>query len=206
MQFLYTSVEAGTTQTYTESSFRFTHIVANYIPSGSIIEIEIPKQIEVIDEEDVKNNLLGIENLSTSLKCDIIANQTEVSDYTVKITNAFNSGLNADETIEFVLNKGLRTPISIQTTDSFKIRITDKNGFIINYVYESVFITMQIGSNIGQLTVVPSEVVTGSMSEHSISFKAPVPLDDGFVLYYSIPSDCEAPMQRDLVCHGESPL
>jgi hypothetical protein len=72
------------------------------------------------------------------------------------------------------------TPISTETSESFKITIYDSNNFAINFVSSALTLTMQDGLQIGTITVAPSSIIVGANSTHNITFQTPVPFQNGF--------------------------
>ena len=77
------------------------------------------------------------------------------------ITNAFDSGLNENDEMIFKVTKGLKTPISTETSSTFKVIIYDKDGFEINYVVKALTITMRDGRDIGPIDVIPGSEMVG---------------------------------------------
>ena len=61
--FLGSDVLSETDVTYTETKFTLKHILANSVPSGSIIHVQIPPQIEVLDADSVMDSCSSSENL-----------------------------------------------------------------------------------------------------------------------------------------------
>ena len=93
----------------------------------------------------------------------MVCELTELDDgwHKLTVTDAFPvEGLNRDKEITLEIHKGLLTPISVKTSETFKVLITDKNLYEINYVEEALPITMKRGQDVGPIDlIVGSEVV-----------------------------------------------
>ena len=55
------------------------------------------------------------------------------------------------------IHAGMYTPLSMKTTSSFHVIITDKDGHEINFIRQALALTMKNGKDIG-----PAELTTGS--------------------------------------------
>ena len=100
------------------------------------------------------------------------------------------SGAFSDENIKeqkglfvFKIMKGIRTPISKETTQTFKFLLTDKDNLRINYNENPLFITILEGITINYAKVEPSSDVVGDINKHKVSFRTPTPLYDGYKIY-----------------------
>ena len=69
--FLGSDVLSESQVTYTETKFTLKHTLANSVPYGSIIHIQIPPQIEVLDADSVVNSCATAENLEETLICEL---------------------------------------------------------------------------------------------------------------------------------------
>jgi hypothetical protein len=68
--------------------------------------------------------------------------------HTVKITGAFDLGKKDNDEILIQIRRGLVTPISTETTDSFKVFVFDKNGYLVNFITEALTMTVSDGTPI----------------------------------------------------------
>ena len=60
------------------------------------------------------------------------------------VRNAFPpDGLDRDDELKLQLLTGLYTPLSMKTSDTFAMVITDKDGHEINYQREALSLTMK---------------------------------------------------------------
>jgi hypothetical protein len=50
-----------------------------------------------------------------------------------------------------VIGEGLRTPVSVRTSHTFLVTITDGEGHIINYIDHALTVTMKRGTDVGTL-------------------------------------------------------
>jgi hypothetical protein len=55
----------------------------------------------------------------------------------------------------------LFTPISTETTESFKILIADKDNYRVNFVNEALTITMRQGKMMSKVAVLPDSTRVG---------------------------------------------
>ena len=63
--------------------------------------------------------------------------------HTITITGAFNTTAAKNSEVIFMIKRGLVTPISTETTDSFKIFIYDSMGYEVNFIREALSMTMK---------------------------------------------------------------
>ena len=75
----------------------------------------------------------------------------------------------------FSIKQGLITPISTETTESFKLSIVDANGYEVNYIKRALTVTMFEGLGIGKIEVKPDVLTVGATSNHEVIFETPVP-------------------------------
>ena len=68
--------------------------------------------------------------------------------HTVKITGAFDLGKKDNDEIMIQIRRGLVTPISTETTDSFKVFVFDKNSYLVNFITEALTMTVSDGTPI----------------------------------------------------------
>ena len=84
--------------------------------------------------------------MSANMKCDIspdlTENQAPTGTHTITITDGFETQLERNDEIVFQIARGLVTPISTETTDSFVIKIFDSQGYLINFIEEALTVTM----------------------------------------------------------------
>lgn len=83
----------------------------------------------------------------------------------------------------FKIEKGIRTPISKETTQTFKFLLSAKNNARINFNENPLFVTILNGKTINYLKATPSSLVVGEINKHAIKFKTPTPLFDGYKIY-----------------------
>jgi len=123
------------------------------------------------------------------------------------VTGGFGpGGLDALEEFSFKISKGLLTPISTQTSSTFKLELTDSEGYKINYIEKALTITMRDGKDVGPLEIEAGNYTVGEKSYHMVTFTTPVPLYDGYKLYIYVPEACDPPMELQLSCRGLAPL
>jgi hypothetical protein len=65
---------------------------------------------------------------------------------------------------------------------------------------------MKDGQDVGKIELVVGNRVVGEHVSHDVSFIAPVPLYDGFIIYFFIPEECDPPTERDFTCTGSPPF
>ena len=123
------------------------------------------------------------------------------------ITNlATKNGFVGNDELIFKVSKGLKTPISTETSSTFQVVIKDKDGYEINYVRRALSITMRDGLDIGPIDVVAASGSVGDKTVHTIDFSSPVPLYDSFQFYVVIPNECTPPFPSELKCTSKLPL
>ena len=98
------------------------------------------------------------------------------------------------------------TPISVKSSETFRVRITDSNLYEINYVEEALPVTMRRGQDVGPIELTVGSEVVGEQTTHNVTFTTPVPLEDGFIIYFFMPEECDPPMESDFICRGQAPF
>ena len=81
------------------------------------------------------------------------------------------------------------TPLSMKSSDTFEVVIKDTQGHEINYVRKALTLTMKQGKDVGPVNLIVDDLVVGGKSRHTLSFKAPAPIYDGFLLIVLIPEE-----------------
>ena len=94
----------------------------------------------------------------------------------------------------------------MKTSETFKVRITDSNLYDINFVEEALPITMKRGQDVGPIELSVSSEVVGAQTTQNVTFMAPVPLYDGFIIYVFIPEECDPPMESEFTCSSQAPF
>ena len=111
------------------------------------------------------------------------------------VKNAFGKdGLPREQDFILKIGKGLITPISKETSDTFKVIITDSELHEINFVDNSLSLTMAVGKDIFPMSLDVDSDRVGDKTAHEISFKTPAPLYDDFLIIVNIPEECRPPM------------
>ena len=114
--------------------------------------------------------------MSPSLVCTLIANTDDsplrVPDgsHTVKITGAFDLGKKDNDEILVQIRRGFVTPISTETTDSFKVFVYDRMGYLVNFITEALTMTVSDGTPIETINVVPESYRVGNATRHTLQF------------------------------------
>ena len=146
MTFLFGRIQLSTEYTYTEARFTFKQTCATQIPVGSIFKLTVPSQVIVENTVSVRSSCGPVSRLSANMKCDIspdlTENQAPTGTHTITITDGFETQLERNDEIVFQIARGLVTPISTETTDSFVIKIFDSQGYLINFIEEALTVTM----------------------------------------------------------------
>lgn len=110
--------------------------------------LTLPKQITVNSEVSVMSSCNTVLNMSPDMVCTIVANTDESPDqipdgtHTITIKGAFDTPKLKNDELIFSIKRGLVTPISTETTDTFKMYIYDSMGYEINFIREALAITM----------------------------------------------------------------
>ena len=115
-------------------------------------------------------------------------------------------GLDKQKTFSIVIGEGLRTPVSVKTSHTFLVTITDGEGHIINFIDHALTVTMKRGTDIGDLALAIDSDVVGDETVHNLSFINPAPLLTDFIINIQVPPDCLPPMPPDFICKSEYPL
>ena len=103
----------------------------------------------------------------------MVCELTDLDDGWHKLTVTDGIGLEGlDVNDEFIveIHRGLLTPISVKTSETFKIHITDKNLYMINYVEEALPITMKRGQDIGPIDLIVGSEVVGEETTQNDTF------------------------------------
>lgn len=94
--FLSSSVSVEKEETFEETNFFISNKLANNVEEGAIINITIPKEIEVKDAASVMASCVGELNLLPSLTCELVTKADLSHQLTVK--NAFGpAGLSKEK-------------------------------------------------------------------------------------------------------------
>lgn len=203
--FLNSEVITGNEEVYTMTDFVFIHKLANNVPFDAIMHLNIPKQIEVSDVAVVEKSCTAYKNLMPSLKCKLIAQSDGTHQLT--ITDAFPIlGLDREDEFKLQITEGLYTPLSMKTSDTFQMVITDKDGHEINYVRLALTLTMKQGKDVGPLQVEVGSGLVGHDTWNEVTFLAPAPLYKDFLIIVNIPEEARAPMPQDFECLSFYPL
>ena len=197
VEFLFSEVTTQSDSTYTETRFQFIHTLATNVNSDAILFINIPPEIEIFDPEKVVESCKSAKSLDRNLACELEilpANNRGMSRLTVR--NAIpERGLTRFTQFVLQITEGLKTPISVQTSRTFRTKITDGNLNEINYVDSALTITMKEGADVGFQDLVIDNYDVGATNIHELSFITPTPLLENFVITIDIPKECESPMQ-----------
>ena len=101
----------------------------------------IPRQIEVRDPAEVVASCKSELNLLSTMTCELQAN-ADLSHW-LFVKNAFGpGGLSREKEFIIKIERGLISPISKETSDTFQVILTDSKGHEINYVKNSLSLTM----------------------------------------------------------------
>ncbi len=138
------------------------------------------------------------------MKCEL--EELPDNEHLLTVRGAFPEALAGKQFLEFSIKEGLYTPLSMKTSDTFKVNITDAEGRQINYVVSALSLTMKQGKDVGPLTVAVSDLVVGNEATQTVSFETPAPLYNGFLIIVNIPEECRAPMGSDFDCKLKYPL
>jgi hypothetical protein len=173
--------------TYTEAKFTFKQTCATQIPTGSVLFVEVPSQVIVENTVSVVGSCGPISKMSEDMVCEITANTLEDSQeldgtHTIRISGGFENQLERNDEMVFEIKRGIVTPISTETTDSFKIYVQDSEGYMINYITEALTITMLHGKEIETVKVEPTSYRVGDQADYTIEFITTVPIRAGFKL------------------------
>lgn len=168
--FLSSSVLTESKITYTETKFTLKHSLASSVPGGAIIHVEIPPQVLVLDEDAVEESCDSSENLvASTMKCQF----EELDDgwHKLTVTDAFGlEGLDRYQEFILEIHRGLLTPISVKSSDTFKVRITDSALHEINYVEEALPITMKAGQDVGPIQLEVASPTVGDQTSQNVTF------------------------------------
>lgn len=198
--------------TYTEAKFVFEAVAATEIPAESIMYITLPSTIIVDNKVSVSASCGPYPpestqaKMSADMKCeiqpDVDAQNKPFGTHTITITNGFPKKIARNEDIKMWIQRGLFTPLSTETTDSFKILITDKNGYRVNFVNEALTITMRQGKMMSKVAILPDSTRVGDQADYLVSFETPVPIMPGFKLQIFVPETIVTPRPEDIKCIG----
>ena len=90
------------------------------------------------------------QNLLPSMTCELVTNEDLSHELTVK--NAFGpDGLSREKSFIIKIERGLITPISKETSDTFQVILTDSEGHEINFIKNSLSLTMSEGKDISSM-------------------------------------------------------
>ena len=198
--FLKSNVYAASDEVYTETRFTLTHVLNNNVPSDAILQIRVPPELEVKDIATVEGSCAPERNLQEALTCTLVKNDSDDS-HQLTVLNAFpEAGLSRQQLFAIAIHSGMYTPLSMKTTESFHVVITDKDGNEINYIRRALALTMKNGKDVGTIQLETGSELVGDYTHHQISFLAPAPIYDGFLITVTIPEECDPPMQQDFIC------
>lgn len=193
--FLQSSVFVDKEETYEETPFYISNKLANNVKKGAIIHVTIPKQVEVIDPTVVVKSCQAQKNLQPTLYCEL--SQNEDLSHQLTVRDAFGkNGLSKEFSFSLKIGAGLLTPISKKTSETFVVVITDEFGYEINYIRNSLSLTMAVGKDIEPIELSVGSDRVGDRTSHMVSFSTPTPLYDDFLIIVNIPEECRPPMNN----------
>ena len=144
-------------------------------------------------------------NLLPTMSCEMVTNADLSHSLTVR--NAFGpGGLSREKEFIIKIERGLITPISKETSDTFQVILTDSEGHEINYVKNSLSLTMSEGKDIASMDLVVVSDRVGDHTQHLLTFTTPAPLYDDFLIIVNIPEECSPPMNSQFKCVTSYPL
>ena len=134
------------------TTYTLTLVPSVPIKQSNLIMITFPEQIELPDAAD-----LGCSSSFTSLIESLECWYDESYEFsnTVRVALALNSNIsqiNAMNRFQITLNN-IRNPITTKTTDTFEVRVTDKNYVPINSKTENIKVTTNNASPISRASV-----------------------------------------------------
>lgn len=169
-------------ETYTDSAFEFSLTFANILLAGGYIDMTLPPEVRLPSSGPAvakgTPQLTGTGFAATSSKLPASHQVHPNGTVTVRVTDIVKAGsskLGKGASIKFALS-WLRTPLTTESSGSFKIFTKDSKGRIVNYVITDLLITMLKGKHIPSLEVRASNYIVGATAAHSFSFATPVPL------------------------------
>ena len=143
--------------------------------------------------------------MEDTLECDLSLRPDGL--WRLEITNAVPpGGLSATETFALEVRRGLLTPISLRTSDSFVVTITDLMEHEINYSRTALSVTMKEGKEIERKNLRVSNDQVGEPSFHEIVFYPPAFIYPGYFISLYIPEQFQVPMPSEFSCEVASPL
>ena len=102
-------------------------------------------------------------NLLPTMTC-VLATNEDLS-HSLTVRNAFGpGGLSREKEFIIKIERGLISPISKETSDTFQVILTDSEGHEINYVKNSLSLTMSAGKDIASMDIV---VVSDRVGDHT---------------------------------------
>lgn len=189
--------DAKLASTYSDSVFEFRLTLANIVLRGGYIEIALPPEVQLppVDPGSGQSapKLIGkgVVGLKSELQVSIVSNNKETGTV-LRVSDLFKDGvgrLGKSTTIKFTVAL-LRTPLTTESTSSFKILTKDAAARIVNFVLSDLRVTMLRGKHIPTLAVKASNYVVGASASHTFSFATPVPLErtDQIMIVYNLES------------------
>jgi len=200
VQFEFAKVQvAKSAKTYTKDvRFDFLFRVANVdVPRDAKLSVEFPPEVTISDAKAVEESCSSEANMAprSMMKCILARDSTTkklVVPNRIDISGAFSDKTVMERRGMFVfkVEKGIRTPISKETTQTFKFLLTNDQNMRINYNENPLFVTILNSKTISYLKVIPSSLTVGEINKHMIKFTTPTPLFDGDKIYIQIPNEC----------------
>lgn len=176
-------VKPMTNQTYTDSMFVFNLTLANKLLQGSIIDVYLPEEVKMANK--TAPSLVPYANMDkTSSSISLATDEYGVQFLRISNFNV-NSTLQIGTQVEFGLN-ALKTPLSSQTSSSFKVYTKDSQLRLVNYVRNDMFVTQTVGKIMTNIGMSLDNGIVGAVAQHTLTFTSVVPLrqSDQIVIQY----------------------
>ena len=124
----------------------------------------------------------------------------------IKITDFVAAGgkIEKDSDLKFSVSR-LRTPLTTKSSESFKLYIKDKDGYLINYIITDMRATMLLGKFMKTVGVSSSSPRVGDRAGHTVYFDTVVPLEASDQLVVIYPPETFPPL-KDPRCEGSEML
>ena len=144
------------------STYTFTIVTRNTIPTNGYIKATFPSEITFSDSSLAASSCSGVSGFTSSISCSISSSTLTL--------NGFSSGLFLAGTLEWAIGY-VKNTFSTAPSSSFSIVTYDSSGYSIDTRTSSILVTLTTANTFSSVTVTPSSYVNGNECTYTVQLK-----------------------------------
>ena len=168
--------------------------VSHPIPVDGSVRITLPDQLLIEDEAVSMPTCAPVEGFGATLTCECPAPCSGPTRDIRLVNLGFAAAFTPTNLLSFTI-EGVRNPVSLGVTDSFRFYTTSSAGFTIDAWETGATITMDSVNELERVTLMTSSEVNGAVDTrgYTLSIRTSSPLVDGDILHLWSPSSVTPP-------------